>query len=262
MAGSTVHQEHLQRVHYDTIATSYELHYSDTYSTQYRRLFFHAPMTHGIDVRGLRVLDAMSGSGQTAEYLSSLGADVVGLDISPAVIDLFKEKLPQCEAIQRSILDTGLPECSFDCVFVLGGLHHLHPCLPEAMDEIHRILRPGGYLCFAEPHTGSLPDLVRAWWYKRDPLFEENEAAIDLEELKIQNRGRFEFCTSDYLGNVAYLFVFNSMIFRVSPRFKALYAPMLLRLESILNRVCTKRFSCFVVCQWRKMPASQGVGDL
>ena len=262
MPESALHQEHLQRAHYDTLAADYELHYSDRYSTEYRQRFFYAPMSRDIDLRGLRVLDAMSGSGQTAEYLSSQGAVVVGLDISPGVIALFKEKLPQCEAIQRSILDTGLPDDSFDCVFVLGGLHHLHPCLHDAMDEIHRILKPGGFLCFAEPHSGSLPNLVRRWWYERDPLFERNEASIDVEELEKQNSGRFEFTSAQYLGNVGYLLVFNSMIFRVPLRFKRLYAPALLKLESILNRVCTQKLSCFVVCQWRKTLAPDRPGEV
>src|SRR6266581_1635280 len=61
----------------------------------------------------------------------------------------------------------------FDAVFITGGLHHVHPNVAGAMAEIHRILKPGGWLCFYEPHTGSMADLVRRLWYRVDHLFEE-----------------------------------------------------------------------------------------
>ena len=48
-----------------------------------------------------------------------------------------------------------IPDCrttSFDCVAVVGGLHHIHPNVKAAVREIHRVLKPGGHFCFMEPH--------------------------------------------------------------------------------------------------------------
>ena len=66
--------EQLQQDHYDQIADEYEAHYSDACSLEYRRKFIYEPMFEGIDLSGMKVLDAMCGSGQTTEYLLSRGA--------------------------------------------------------------------------------------------------------------------------------------------------------------------------------------------
>ena len=80
------------------------------------------------------------------------------------------------------------PACQSEAFDARGrssaGCTICNPTSTPAIDEIHRLLKPGGSFSFFEPHTGSLPDLFRQQWYKRDALFEDNEAAIDLERLK------------------------------------------------------------------------------
>jgi SAM-dependent methyltransferase len=244
--------EERQSAHYDEIASEYDRHYSDPTSERYRARFVNGPLTAGIELKDRDVLEAMCGSGSTIAYLVAQGARVTGLDISENLINTFKQKWPQCGALQASILDTGLPEASFDCVVVVGGLHHVQPHVEPAVDEIYRILRPGGWFCFAEPHAQSLPDLVRGLWYRVDNLFERNEAALDLDALQAANRGRFDFVTTRYSGSIAYLLVYNSMVFRIPVRLKRYYAPALMALESGLAPLVRKRVGCFVVSQWRK----------
>jgi len=252
----TQDEERLQRAHYDEIAREYDRHYSDETSERFRERFVNGPMTEGIDLNGRAVLEPMCGSGSTAQYLLSKGARLSGLDISPALMETFKNKYPQATAICGSILDTGLPGESFDAVFVVGGLHHVQPHLDAAVDEIYRILRPGGYFGFVEPHAHSLPDTVRRLWYKFDRLFERNEEAIDIDDLKAKNADRFDFTITRYCGNLAYLLVYNSMVFRIPLGWKRVYAPALLAAEAAINRVLRREISCFVVSQWRKKPAS------
>jgi SAM-dependent methyltransferase len=244
-----------QQAHYDRISEVYEAHYSDEWSLLYRRRFLYEPLTAGVDVRGRKVLDAMCGSGQTAEYLLSKGALAYGLDISPQVIEQFRAKLPTAVGVQGSILRLEFEDASFDAVFITGGLHHVHPKVREAVTEIHRILKPGGWLCFYEPHTGSFADAVRRFWYRHDHLFEENEAAVDIEDLMRGNSERFDFVTTRYSGGPAYLLVFNSLVFRLPLAWKAWYARPLLWLERDLERIQGKRTSCFVMVQWQKRPA-------
>jgi ubiquinone/menaquinone biosynthesis C-methylase UbiE len=249
---NTRHEEERQSVHYDEIASEYDRHYSDPTSEAYRARFVNGPLTQGIDLEGRNVLEAMCGSGSTIGYLLSKGAKVTGLDISENLVTTFKQKWPQCDAIQASILDSGLPDASFDCVVVVGGLHHVQPHVNGAVDEIYRILKPGGWFCFAEPHAQSLPDLIRGWWYRVDNLFERNEAALDLDSMKAANRERFDFVMTKYSGSIAYLLVYNSMVFRIPVSWKRYYAPPLLALESALAPLVGKRLGTFVVCQWRK----------
>ncbi len=154
--------------------------------------------------------------------------------------------------MRGSILSSGFDDESFEAVFVTGGLHHVHPRVPEAVAEIHRILKPGGWFCFYEPHTGSLADTARRFWYRHDSLFEENGAAVDLEDLMRRNAQNFDFVTTRYSGGPAYLLVFNSMVFRVPLSWKARYTRPLLWLERRLELIQGKRVSCFALAQWRK----------
>ena len=255
----TPHQhsaEKKQSRHQDQLEEEYERHYSDPCSMAYRLRFFNEPMMAGISLRGLRVLDAMCGAGQMTDYLLSCGARVTGLDISENAIEHFREKLPQAHAMVGSILDTGLESDSYDCVTVLGGLHHVHPNVDAAIDEIYRILRPGGSFCFMEPHAGSLPDVVRRIWYRVDRhMFEDNEQAIDVAALQAKNEDRFEFLTTRYGGGVAYLLVLNSLVFRIPLGWKRHYSRLCMGLEALIGKVQGPRFSCFVVGQWRKKGA-------
>lgn len=245
--------ERRQKVQYDSIIEAYESHYSDVSSRLYREEFINAPLTAGLDLRGKKVLEAMCGGGPTTPHLLSRGARVTGLDISPKCVELFRRAHPGCEALCGSITQTGLPDASFDGVVVVGGLHHLHPRLDDAMNELHRILKPGGHLCFAEASSDSLLNVVRGLWYKVDPLFEKNERPICLATLSAKNAGRFDFISSSYRGNIAYLLVFNSMVFRIPARLKPWYSPFLLSLERLLQGLfSTEKTSCFVVAQWRK----------
>ena len=210
-------------------------------------------MFEGLNLSGMQVLDAMCGSGQTTSYLLTRGASVTGLDISNEVVDTFQARWTSAKVVKRSLLDSGLPDNTFDCVAVVGGLHHIHPNLKRAVEEIHRVLKPGGYFCFMEPHSGSLPDIVRRIWYRFDRFFSDNEAAIDIGKLEKDFANRFELKQANYLGNIAFLLVLNSLIFRIPPGSKKFFAPMLMRLEPVLNKLQTKLTSCFVVTQWQKL---------
>jgi len=245
--------ERQQQRHYDTIAADYEAHYSDEWSVEYRRRFIYEPMFAGLNLAGLQVLDAMCGSGQTTSYLLARGASVTGLDISNEVIDTFQSRWAGANVVKRSLLDSGLPDNSFDCVAVVGGLHHIHPNVKAAVREIHRVLKPGGHFCFMEPHSGSLPDVVRKVWYRFDRFFSDNEAAIDVSALQRDFRGSFELRKVNYLGNVAFLLVLNSLIFRIPPKSKKSFAPLLMKLEPWINKLQTKLTSCFAVTQWQKL---------
>lgn len=244
--------ERQQQEHYDEIAADYEAHYSDEWSLEYRRRFIYDPMFEGIDLSGMEVLDAMCGSGQTTSYLLTRGAKVTGLDISNEVLDQFQERWPETKVVKRSLLDSGLPDNSFDCVSVVGGLHHIHPEMKAAVREIHRVLKPGGYFCFMEPHTGSFPDVIRRVWYRFDRFFSDNEAAIDITRMQRDFADRFTLRRAKYQGNIAFLLVLNSLIFRIPASSKKIFAPSLMKVEPVINKLQTKFTSCFAVAQWQK----------
>jgi len=242
-----------QKRSYDATYERYLLHYTDEFSRRYYRKFFNKQLTDGVELAGKKALEALSGSGQLAGVLIEKGADVFGLDISPGMAESFTKRWPGCGAVSASIFDCAIKSESIDCVFIMGGLHHLHPHVGRALDEIHRILKQGGWLCFGEPHAGSLPDVFRRAWYRADRIFERSESAIDLDALRADNERRFDIVKTQYMGGVAYLAVLNSMVFRAPLWLKRAYAPPLMLIESLLAPLCGKRLSCFSISQWRKI---------
>ncbi len=247
----------MQRLHYDQISKQYEIHYGDEYSQAYRNQFMFQPMTNGLDLRGMKTVDAMCGSGESTQHLLNGGAQVIGIDISPVEIEKFKARYPQCHAETASVLKTGLPDASVDLVCVFGGLHHLHPHVNEAIWEINRILKPGGYFVFTEPPAGSLPEHLRQLWYRFDSLFADNEAGIQLDDMKKSFKDDFDFEIESYGGSFGYLLVLNSMVFRIPHRWKPYYSGICMKLERWIEPFQGKFFSCSVVCRWRKKALSE-----
>jgi ubiquinone/menaquinone biosynthesis methyltransferase len=96
---------------------------------------------------GLRALDLATGTGDIAFALSDGGARVVGLDITPRMIELAVAKTRtrrhHCAFLVGDMLDLPFPDRSFDVVTTGYGLRNV-PDLTRAIDEIARVLTPGG----------------------------------------------------------------------------------------------------------------------
>jgi SAM-dependent methyltransferase len=230
--------EILQKQHYERIAADYDAHYNDVFSQKYMEKFVFEPMFEGIDIKDKSVLEAMCGGGQTTKYLLNKNARVTGLDISPQQTDHFKNRHQEADVICGSILHSGIESESFDIVSVVGGIHHMPPYTRESVAEIYRILKPGGYFCFMEPHSESVAESFRRAWY--------------MSELRADFKYHFDFKHEHYLGNFGYLLVLNSMVFRIPLKLKPVYSPSLMATEAVLNKVFGKPLSCFVVAQWQK----------
>src|SRR5436190_1623707 len=98
--------------------------------------------------RGLRALDLATGTGDIAFDLAARGADVVGLDVTHRMIELARAKLESRPPVRFTVGDMlalPFPGQSFDIVTVGYGLRNV-PDLGAALDEISRVLRPGGCL--------------------------------------------------------------------------------------------------------------------
>jgi 2-polyprenyl-3-methyl-5-hydroxy-6-metoxy-1,4-benzoquinol methylase len=105
------------------------------------------------DIRGKTVLDLGCGSGESLVPLARRGAHVIGIDISPELIRLARQRLSgyglAATLRDGSAYATGLADESVDVVFSMALLHHLD--LPTARNEIQRVLRPGGLFILREP---------------------------------------------------------------------------------------------------------------
>jgi SAM-dependent methyltransferase len=105
------------------------------------------------DVRGKTVLDFGCGAGENVVPLVKRGAHVIGLDISPELVNLARQRLHgvNLEADLRvgSAYATGLPDASVDVIFSIMLIHHLD--IVPVCREMLRILVPGGRVILKEP---------------------------------------------------------------------------------------------------------------
>ena len=75
------------------------------------------------DLRKGRFLDLGTGIGTQALALSKMGFDVTGADISEVAIDKAKKRSDKVNFVVDDILNTNLPDDSFDFIFDRGIFH-------------------------------------------------------------------------------------------------------------------------------------------
>src|SRR3954468_15981619 len=112
---------------------------------------------------GARALDLATGTGDIAFALAARGARVVGLDVTLRMIELAREKLttrphgaPPVRFLQGDMVALPFPAAAFDIVTTGYGLRNV-PDLNAAIDEIARVLAPGGQILsldFNRPSNG------------------------------------------------------------------------------------------------------------
>ncbi|MFC8569675.1 class I SAM-dependent methyltransferase [Streptomyces sp. NPDC057245] len=100
---------------------------------------------------GSRVLDVGSGTGRpTAETLAGAGHEVLGVDVSPVMVELATRQVPEAVFRCADIRDVPLDDGSFDAVCVYFSLLQLDRReQTELVGRLVRSLRPGGFLVLA-----------------------------------------------------------------------------------------------------------------
>jgi ubiquinone/menaquinone biosynthesis methyltransferase len=93
-----------------------------------------------------RVLDLACGTGDLAERSAALGASVVGLDLTPKMLTFAQQRRAKSQLIAADMCLLPISDAQFSVVTVGYGLRNV-PDLAAALNEIHRVLKPGGRLC-------------------------------------------------------------------------------------------------------------------
>jgi SAM-dependent methyltransferase len=122
-------------------------------------------------VRTGLVVDLGCGGGRWAEALGNAGYEVVGVDLSPDMIQLARIRAPRARFETGSLFNTKLPAC--DAVTAIGEVvnyqfapKHSRQALTRLFRRIHAALRPGGLFVFDVAGADRVPAAVPAMYWK------------------------------------------------------------------------------------------------
>ena len=118
------------------------------------------------DADGSRILDLGCGTGRHIVYLARLGFDVYGFDASPKALSMTQEWLND-EDLEATLFEHQMEDPFpyennfFDTVISIQVIHHnLMKNIRKTINEIERVLRPGGILFVTVPvlHPGPVSE--------------------------------------------------------------------------------------------------------
>ena len=171
-------------------------------------------------VKPCKTIDLGCGVGNYAIYLSSVGFDVTGIDVSPTAIEIAKKnakkkKGTKCSFLAADVLgDLEEVKVTFDFAYDWELLHHIFPeKRREYIENVHRILNPRGKyfsVCFSEedPQFGGsgkyreTPLGTILYFSSEDEIRDLFEPYFNVKELKtLEIVGKFE----PHLVNYAFM---------------------------------------------------------
>lgn len=96
------------------------------------------------------IADVGCGPGHVTRYLATLHDDVVGVDLSPAMITIARERAPQLTFTIESMLNLAASDEAWVGVIAWYSIIHLEAHeRPVAFSEFARVLQHGGHLLIA-----------------------------------------------------------------------------------------------------------------
>jgi SAM-dependent methyltransferase len=162
--------------------------FDDAYMGMYPYLPRQLPQSGG---RREPLLEIGLGYGTVGQILAERGFAYHGLDIASGPVEMMRGRLRMLgedradDRVRRgSALEIPHPDGTFAHVVSIGCLHHTGD-LPRAIDEVHRVLRPGGSAMVMLYNRHSLRQLKLRWsevregWRRSGTADERWRAAYD-----------------------------------------------------------------------------------
>ena len=106
------------------------------------------------DITGKKLLDLGCGAGENSVYFATKGAHCIAADYSPGMVEVALKLAAangvEIEGCTVNAMALDFPDSTFDLVYASNLLHHI-PEPKIALQEMRRVLKPGGKACFWDP---------------------------------------------------------------------------------------------------------------
>lgn len=128
-------------------------------------------------------LELGAGMGEASVFFARQGARVVATDISPEMLNLIQRvaQLHQVglRTVQMDAANIQYPDQNFDLVYGANVLHHVET--RRCLEEVHRVLRPGGKALFWDPIAYN--PFINAYRSMADQVRSDDEHPLTLHDL-------------------------------------------------------------------------------
>jgi SAM-dependent methyltransferase len=125
--------------------------------------------------QGKDVLEVGCGTGLILQQVAQFARSATGMDLSPGMLERARER--GLEVVEGSATELPFDDASFDVAYSFKVLAHV-PAFEQALAEMARVVRPGGYIVFDAYNRQSLRYLVKRLFGPRSTSSSFDEGAI------------------------------------------------------------------------------------
>lgn len=145
----------LLRASYDTVAVDYARLYGDALASMPLTRAMLAAFAELVQANGDGpVADIGCGPGHVAAHLHGLGVPVFGIDLSPRMVEVARQRYPDLRFQTGSMTALDLKDNELGGIVAWYSTQHIpSEQLPTVFAEFHRTLAPGGHLLLGT-HVG------------------------------------------------------------------------------------------------------------
>lgn len=152
---------------YDEYAEEYAANFSESLSKYPLERGMLASFADLATAVGGPVADLGCGPGHVTAYLSSLGLDAFGVDVSSGMIDVARARNPGLRFEIGSMAALEIPDGSLSGILSRYSIIHTAPeDVPVVLAEFHRVLAPGGVALISFPGTDDASEPTLAYDHK------------------------------------------------------------------------------------------------
>jgi SAM-dependent methyltransferase len=120
--------------------------------------------------KDVRILEGGCGKGRYVYALASRGYDAYGIDYAPEIIRKLNSTFPELKISFGDVRKIEFPDGYFDGYWSLGVIEHFYDGYDTILEEMARVLKPGGYPFLTFPYMSPLRRLKAG--FGRYPAFD------------------------------------------------------------------------------------------